>query len=291
MSVRYYAVRRVNPYRGVVQIVDAGDALAHSYDGATWHLREDDGFGRIRPVGVWEEGVGQRLGHAPRSPGLINALENRPDLPFAMFDTWELWLLEGHTGLPLALLDTARQSEPRSVSREVTWHPFVLSYTGFHSAALAASNLPGSLPHRERLAHLVNAAARPPRMAQWFKRDQAGVGVGASGIRIAPEWQGRSLPAKAFPELLVRAAWNNPLEQSVIADYHAWLAPLLLLWPRLTASTRDGLEAQACETPLRLARVYRLLPAAVDAARVNAAMVAARLQQAHGSVTDHWIED
>jgi hypothetical protein len=83
-----------------------------------------------------------------------------------------------------------------------------------------------------------------------------------------------------FPELLVRENWNSRLEYSVISDYHRWLAPVLLLWPRLSLETRRNLEIQACENPRWLARVHRLLPTRVDPARIQAALVAARLEEA-----------
>lgn len=296
MYPRYYALRRVNPFRGVVEVVDVGDATAHSYDGLTWHLRADDGHGLVRPVGVWEEGIGWKAGRPDAAPDLIAALETRPPLPFPIFDTWELWLLHRETGLPLAIIDAARQGEPRPEGREMAWHPFVSSYTGFRSAALmerekrATSQVGSDISHKDMLSRIVNHAARPHPMTQWFHRDQAGVGKGEGGARLPHEWRGRQLPAEAFPELLVREDWNSRLEQSVIADYHAWLAPLLLLWPRLTTTTRDRLEALACERPRWLVRVHRLLPRVVDPARLNAALVAARLEQAQGGNEDNWIE-
>ena len=78
----------------------------------------------------------------------------------------------------------------------------------------------------------------------------------------------------------MREKWNSRLEESVISDYHRWLAPLLLLWPRLSLETRRRLEIQACEKPRWLARIRRLLPDLVDPARIQAALVAARMEDA-----------
>ncbi|MEW6678506.1 MAG: hypothetical protein AB1421_11350 [Pseudomonadota bacterium] len=293
MYPRYYALRRVNPYRGVIQVVDVGEATAQSRDGVTWHLRADDGQGLIRPVGVWQAESGMALGRPDVAPDLIAALETHPALPFPIFDTWELWLLDKESGLPLALLETARSGEPQGVSREPQWYPFVESYTGFQSPSLAQRDaLAGSSQsHRDILARMVNNTARPFPMTQWFRRGQSGVGEGAGGARIPHEWRERQLPPEAFPTLLVRENWNSRLEQSVIGDYHAWLAPLLLLWPRLTTETRDRLEVLACQRPGWLARIYRLLPRVVDPARLNAALVMARLEQAQGLTEDNWIEN
>ncbi len=283
MYPRYYALRRVNPYRGVVQHVDIGEALATSHDGLTWHLRADDGHGWVRPAGVWVEGQGLTLGQPQGLGDMLAALETRPALPFPIFDTHECWLLDRESGEPLALLAAARMA-PRDQDRTDTeWLPFVLTYTGFVSRALAerdAVSHRASSAHKDLLARTVNHAAKPHAMAQWFHRGQDGVGRGEGGRRLPYEWRQRELPAGAFPELLVRESWNSRLEQSVISDYHRWLAPLLLLWPRLSEATRRRLELQACEKPAWLARVARLLPERLEAERIQAALVAAQMEAA-----------
>lgn len=283
MYPRYFALRRVNPYRGVVQHVDVGEATATSHDGLTWHLRADDGHGWVRPVGVWVEGAGMKAGQPGGLEDILAALESRPSLPFPIFDIHECWLLDRESGLPLALLAAERMA-PRDNDQTATdWYPFVLSYTGFNSPALVArdavSRHPGDA-HRDFLARVVNQAAKPHPMLQWFRRGQDGKGQGEGGRRLPHEWRKRELPADVFPELLVRETWNNRLEQSVISDYHRWLAPLLLLWPRLSRETRRRLEAQACENPAWLARVERLLPERLEPERIQAALVAARMEAA-----------
>lgn len=287
MYPSYYALRRVNPYRGVVHFVDVGDASAHTYDGISWHLRADDGYGWVRPVGVWEEGGGLKLGQPAGLDDIIAALASRPNLPFPIFDTFELWLLDRESGLPLALLATRRGGIEGAEKTDSEWFPFVPTYTGFRSGVLAQRDAVTKNPgdaHRDFLARLVNQAARPHAMTQWFQRDQSGIGKGMVGLRLPYEWRGREMPVQAFPELLVREQWqsqaNTRLEQSVISDYHRWLAPLLLLWPRLSSETRARLELQACEKPQWLTRVHRLLPTMLNPALIQAALVAARIEQA-----------
>ncbi len=289
MQVRCYARRRLNPYRGVVHVLDLGEAMAYTHDGQIWHLQAEDGQGMMRPVGVWEEGAGIRAG--TRIPAeLAETLERHPPLPFPLADRMELWLLDKEEGLPLALLDSELPSRFRPGAIEPEWHPFVLSHTGFQSATLSrreqASGVAGSR-HRDWLARAVNGAARPYPAAQWFRRQPDGSGTGSAGLRLKQSWQGRVLPLESFPELLVRERWNNPLDQSVISDYHRWLAPLLLLLPDLSDATREWLEAAACAQPRRLAGIHRLLPRVLDRARLNAALVAARLEAAAGTPQTH----
>lgn len=286
MYPAYYALRRLNPYRGVTQVVDTGDALAHSYDGVTWHLRADDGYGWVRPVGVWVREQGLRVGSPGGAADLLPALETHPDLPFRLIDSLELWLLDKEAGLPLALLDSTRPSTQVKSNLDLEWHPFSPRYQGFVSPTLAQRHaFAGAQPgqHREILARMVNQAARPFPAAQWFRRGADGDGEGLGGLRVPPEWRGRRLPRESFPELLVRETWNSRLEKSVIDDYHRWLAPLLLLLPFLSDDTRARLEGEAFDRPLWVSRVQHLMPRILDAERFRATLVAARLEAAGGN--------
>ncbi|HRH82504.1 MAG TPA: hypothetical protein PLW81_15810 [Thiobacillaceae bacterium] len=283
MYPAYYALRRLNPYRGVTQVIDAGDAMAHSYDGVTWHLRADDGYGWVRPVGVWVSGEGLRVGSPGAAADLLPALETQPQLPFRLIDGLELWLLDKETGLPLALLGAVRPSGQANSNLDPEWHPFAPRHTGFTSPTLASrAGDPRAQPaqHREVLARFVNQAARPFPSAQWFRRTEDGGGVGQRGMRVPQEWLGRMVAKADFPELLVRESWNSRLEKSVIDDYHRYLAPLLLLLPELSEVTRERLEQLACEQPGKLARVRHLLPRILNQERFKAALVAAQLQAA-----------
>jgi hypothetical protein len=278
---RYFAYRRLNPYRGVVQIVETEQASAHSHDGLTWHLRGDDGYGWIRPTGIWVEGSGLQAGTLHQHEALLDALQQHPPLPFPRADSLELWLLDKDTGLPLALLDSGLPSRGTPRGGEARWQPFVLTFTGFHSRALEAAGIrfTGTTGHRDYLANLVNQAAKPAPAAQWFRRHKDGGGEGLGGHRVRPEWEGRTLGSEAFPQLLVRTEWNNLLEQSVIKDYHAWLAALLLPWPHIGDTTRRWLEEAACLRPQEMLKAYRLLPKMLAADRIQAALVAARLER------------
>lgn len=287
MYPRYFALRRVNPYRGVLQMVEAGDATAYSQDGLSWHIRSDDGYGWVRPSGIWIEGKGLVAGQAKDLGDILAALDGRPALPFPFFDTQELWLLDKESGLPLALLATDRATAEHAEQPSADWYPFVQTYNGFHSSTLTQRAEAGAR-HRDFLTRQVNNAAKPYAAAQWFQRNQAGEGSGGYGLRIPSEWRGRQLPAAGFPELIVRETWNSRLEKSVIDDYHAWLAPILLLWPRLSTATRARLESLACEKPRWLARVHRLLPTMLDAPRLKAALVAARLEESADNLEQDW---
>ncbi len=288
MSPRYYALRRLNPYRGVIEIVETDEGEARSLDGVTWHLRADDGQGWVRPVGVWVMGEGLKVGVGHRYPALLAALEQQPPLPFHLADNIELWLLDKMTGRPLALLNAQRPSIHRHGPVEMEWVPFALPYLGFHSPALAACRQEArqAMPHRDFLSRAVNKRARPYAAAQWFRRRPDGGGEGLAGYRLQAGWESRALAHADFPELLVDEQGNNQLERSVIRDYHAWLSPFLLCWQGLADPLRRELETMACQRPHWLAQVHRLLPKALAPERLRAALVMARLEQAASSAED-----
>ncbi len=275
----YYARRLVNPFRGVLQVVDVGEASADTTDGVHWRLICRDDYG-LRIAGTWRQDAPDALQHCPQRAALAPALAAHPPLPFAPEDSLELWLLDKETTLPLALLATARPESPLP-RIDPEWHPFPLRYTRFRSATLAerdAHHPRGAAPHRDVLARLVNLAARPYPAAQWFERRADGSGIGLGGLRLEPGWEGRRLGAEAFPELLVKPCWPTTLETALVAEYHAWLAPYLLLLPSLSPATRAELEVAAAAHPAWLMRVHRLLPTQCAPERIQAILVAARMQ-------------
>jgi hypothetical protein len=249
-SIRYFARRVLNPFRGVAQFVVVAGANAVSRDGLTWHLYGKDDHGWLRPIGVWEVGRGQTRGID--LPARLRAgLKALPCLPFALDDAFECWLLDAE-GAPLALLASA--AEPGELAAgeaiDLFWHPFVETYTGFDSAALRGVGVPQA-QHASWLAETINSRAGWPRRTRWL----------AAGEVDAP--------------LIVPG--NNLLEYSVIADYHTHLAPLLLACAGLDDHERAMLERAAFANPEACARAYRLWPKVIDPERLQATRVAARL--------------
>ncbi len=249
-SIRYFARRILNPFRGVAQFVEVEGASAVSRDGLTWHLYGNDAHGWMRPIGVWESERGQTRGIDLPST-LRTALKGMPALPFAADDVAECWLLDAE-GAPLALLASASQPDDFAVGEAIDlfWRPFVETYTGFNSPALLEAGI-SQTGHANWLAQAINARAGAPRRVRWF----------ASG---------------EVRDLLVSPG-NNLLEYSVITDYHAHLAPLLLSCAGLEGSDRARLEAAAFTNPEACARAFRLWPQVLDHTRLQAACVAARL--------------
>lgn len=286
MSAQYYAQRRMVPYRGVIHVVEVGDGQAYTIDGENWQARWSNPFGQpyFPGGGCWVEAA--TLENYPGAEGLVEAVRRRPPLPFPLRDSVELWLLDGVSHMPLALMQTRPEGTGPGTVVDSTWRPFRVEDNSFRAACLreqdaARDPRAWAVPHRDVLARQVNRAAQPHAIAQWFQRRADGSGEGlAGGLHVSYELQGRLLPPAAFPELLVREDWPEPLQAELARAYHAWNAPLLLCHDTLRDDTRAWLEKAACERPEVLLEVCRLIPKFVDRRAVEVALVAARLERA-----------
>lgn len=280
MIVQYYSQRQLSPYRGMLHVVDVGHALAYTIDGEQWRARLRSREGQLWPVGSW---VDTALMFSPAdSAALMDAVNSRPPLPFRQVDRVELWLLNKTSGRPLALLQTRRSVSAAEPLTDAVWWPFLVGDTDFQAECLRARDRarPSGawpVPHRDVLARQVNAAARPYPLAQWFVRTPDGGGKGFKGLRLPAAFRGRTLGKEAFPELLVDENWSGATESALVREYHDWHAAALLTHLDLTPATRRRLEAAACRRPEKLLEVFRLIPEFVDRARLEVALVQARL--------------
>ena len=145
---RFFSERMLNPYHGIVNVVEIEGADAVCRDGITWTLyiqgeREREQFddGSVHEVqlpdikfGTWSKPGGLR-----RAPvryvtdydhldmigsRLLSAVKSRADrLPFDQQDRYELWLLDRNEARPLALLQSACSESATHRIETVRWNP------------------------------------------------------------------------------------------------------------------------------------------------------------------------
>jgi len=284
---RYYSMRRLSPYQGTIQVVELPGFRAMSGDGSSWDLRiENPG---MRPAhAMWHEGEAYNVEISERTAPFLIALRDHPPLPFQLADTLELWLLDAHELLPLALLASTlpHMAPPNRV--DTSWRAAFPGDDGFIAPSLqagAAQPLEHPfIPHREILNRCVRTAAGTHPRAQWFRREAAGDGLGSGGTGIEPALFARELAAAQFPELLLRERWDNEVEAALVRDYHDWLAPALLTHSNLTRATRDRLEHAACAQAEKLFRLRQLLPEIVNRDLIDVALVEAVLRRSSSVV-------
>lgn len=306
LPCRRYARRMLNPFHGIASLVETARADAVSRDGLNWTLyiqgersleRGDDGISRAVQTpdikyGTWSPKQG--LTRAPvrsmadyaqveqEGAELLQAIEaSLTGLPFPLADGYELWLLDGETDLPLALIDSACPLEELSRDREPRWNPGLQARQSFGSPSLAQHTgvAPGKA-HAEVLARVVADASGPRPRAQWFERGGDGSGVGLEGIALPPHLRGRRLNPGCFPELLLAEDWSSPWIKALVADFLAWQSPWLLLLQHLEPATRTRLEGLAAGRAQEIARQYRLYPEVVNPKGLTAALVEVRLRAA-----------
>lgn len=288
---RYYSLRRLSPYQGTVQVIEAPGLRAMSADGLTWqvqvqHRAGPSASGRLRSstYGTWRADGSGDLIETERTRALIEVLRSHPRLPFPLADSMELWLLDAEWHQPLALLaSTFPQHAPLRSSE--TRFQAVVPGEGFIAPGLAVLQAAGEAPesgvaHGELLARLVRDAAGEQPRAQWFRRAPDGSGLGLGGAGIAPELGERTLAREVFPELIVRERWESDVSADLVRDYHAYFAAVLLTHGNLSRETRAWLEQAACRQPEKLYRLRHLLPEIVNPERIKVALVEAVLRRA-----------
>lgn len=299
---RCYAVRRLNPFMGVVEVVEIGGARAMSLDGSSWEIqveaeRPEHTWGRGEPVnavrqffrfGSWHRELG--LSQVPVNPILdvgamlaasermISALELvQGRLPFPFVDHIERWLLDSE-GRPLALLAATIEHRFTREIRADSWHATPAMSSDFTAPSLDARGITtgdayGDRQHADILERQIHAAAGAAPRRCWYER--------LPDLSATPLEAGFTpLPGEQFPELPVRTDWLAPDQAELVRDYLHWLAPRLLTLDTLSETTRLELEQAACRHALQLADHFRLYPQVLQESLLDAARVEARLRRA-----------
>ena len=295
---RCFAIRRVNPYLGLLQVVEGRDARAYSLDGRVWQVqvlgdRPDHTWrshGDLPPsrqffaFGLWDaEGGLQRI---PANPLLdIGAMREVADtltkrlgdvarrLPFDLADAFECWATDA-AGHPLALLASSDDAAVADTMHIRPWQATAPADMGFVSATLAHAGVAASDADSQRrhAAYLEALVTRHSAGRTWFRRRDDGSGVAVADPAI-------QLDATRFPSFGLAADWPDETDRATVRDYFAWQAPHLLLLQRISDADRAWLERQALQQAVALADNYALLPRIIDHAGIEAARVEARLRR------------
>ena len=295
-AIRRYAERRLNPFLGVIQVIESDLGRAISTDGQNWEIQlyaaRPVGWGSLgaaRPFslyrhGVWSEAEGLACFPSPPTverelarvagQGFIEAIRAaRGALPFPLRDRYERWLLDaGAEQRPLALLEAVTGAEPLAQGRAPKWRCTLGESQGLDADGRAA------------LEAQVWARAGQASRGQWFRREPDGSGMALAARAVMPgqvndALGGRCLEAEDFPELLLWEGWEEAEDRDRVGQYLAALAPRLLMLP-LGAATRARLEQAAADQALAVDQFHRLYPQVEDAALLVRLRVEARLRRA-----------
>jgi len=278
-QARYYSIRRFPPYQGTAQVVETPDFRAITTDGISWRVQFLNQRSRLSNNAVWRADDAVETVTDGRAKNFTEVMRKHPPFPFPPADNLELWLLDASVRNPLAILASTldRGSTPRV--GDTVWRAALEGDDSFTAPSLSSSpdgQVPMTpIPHSEVLNRCVQKAAGPLDRAQWFRRESDGSGTGLHGSRIDPEQIGRKLDRDAFPELLLREAWEDAREKNLVDDYHDWQAPNLLTHLNIKRDTRHRLELAACRQAEKLYRLRHFLPEIVNTDKMNVAFVEA----------------
>ena len=288
-EVRCYAVRRLNPFLGVVQIIEGDTARASTSNGLVWHIElpvdlpaEWSSPGSDSPQkewylhALWSEAEGLvELPSAEMSKCALAAenserivleiAENQARLPFALADRRELWLLDEARKKPLALL-FAMLPQARAPSPEPRHWKGCLGRQGVSGQH--------RFPEIDRLEAEVRRRAGFNVRRRWVTRDFACTERHASVAK-------RGGDDDAFPVYGICQEWPDKTVAALVQRYIDWIAPSLLTLPILTDSRRARLESRLGQQARSIEYHWRLYPKVLDENKITAARVQARLRLSH----------
>lgn len=300
MTIRCYAQRLLNPFRGIINVIEYEGAEAVTMDGVFWDIyvrnaelvKDFENADRVQTsdirYGSWSVAEGLKRGPIQPSEdfkrmeqqGYVvyeHLLKHHREVPFAFADHYELWLLD-KSQQPLALLNSTTKLPDFEIKPDLLWRGGYLCQHTFMPAALEYINT--SIDNAaDYLTHYINSCAQQPPQAQWFLRHH-GCGTALHNINLPSEFATRELPQAAFPHLLVSTANHDEYHQPLIDAFLLWQAPRLLLLQHLLPDIRARYEALARQQALLVEKHWHLYPEVVDKTQISAARVEAQLRKA-----------
>ncbi len=302
MPLRRYSQRLLNPFRGVMNVIEFDGAEGVTVDGIHWdiYVRNEELVADIhnsRQVqtsdiryGHWSEKQG--LTRGPIFPsddfkllehrGAIvyeDILQHHQQLPFPLEDRYECWLLDLQEQ-PLALLHAVAQEEdmehdlvPRWYAGQACRQDFMPQIADLSQAMKSAGNAADYLNR-----YIQQCSGQQPKTA-WFLRDHQG--NGQSLQPTTPVEMAATHSSQYFPPYFLRESGHDAAHQQLITAYLDWLSPCLLLLQNLTRETRVHLEHKARDHASQMEKHFRLYPIVLDKPGLDAARVEASLRALH----------
>lgn len=287
-TVRNYAVRRVNPFRGVMQIIEADEGRALSCNGIVWEIlvraKQSDSQGNLDRdnykktyyrFAMWSMDAGlMKRSNSPVDDQDYFELASKCDtltgyvqehhkrLPFDLEDDLELWLFDKDDQRPLVLLSSLAEGASVPSPEPGAW-----------SACMGVNGSPGQrrFPHAHDLEEQVTQRAGVNINKHWIRRLPGGEGI--------VENTGSSIPANLFPVLLLDENWASDEEQRRVCEYIRWTSPSLLTLQNLDKVTRTRIENNLNVQAISIEHHWHLYPEIIDQKLLNAARVQSEIEK------------
>ena len=281
--IRMYSKRLLQPYVGVIQVVDLDWARALSLDGKNWAIRytqDEDEETRSGPLyhdprvnlslmlSIDGEQYKTRVMRRSMSPDRVRINSQQlfdvlstVKVPFEAADRYEYWLLDASDDSPLALLHSCvNEAEMEHALPPPEWLPMPAAELAVPDPDAQEEGV-YQPPVNYRLQKFIETRAGSKPRAAWF-------------IRSVPDEDN-------FPTCLIRDNWENPDPRRLCELYLQRLAPRLLMMDGLSRMVRQRLEQAARNYVFEVEMFYPLYPEVVDDGVLNAARAEARLRHAN----------
>lgn len=288
--VRCYAVRRVNPFLGVMQIVESEHGRALSCNGVVWEILvrawQGKSWGSLNRnskqktyyrFGLWslDEGLVKRANSpsseqdyyelASKCDALIEFIRERHHkLPFELIDNRELWLFDSNDQQPLALLATVTAGHALPSPEPKYW-----------SSCIGANGVPSQrrFPAAREIEEQVKQRAGFNLNKHWITRQHDGSGI--------IEANHRHIAAEDFPILLLSENWPDPEQGKLVREYLEWITPCLLTLQHLDTDTRARMEKNLNVQAVSVEHHWHLYPEVLDDKTLKAARVQSRIEKSN----------
>ena len=279
--MKCYSQRRLNPFLGIMCVIDTADGEAVTMNGKDWtlYLQNRGDNNRDIKYATWSKSsvleVNVKLSEVNREhletagEKLLQAIYEKQDsLPFPLHDYYELWLLQPESLEPIALIDSAC-ALPGQPCEKISWRAEFQNRNRYHEIQV---NDPSA-----QLMAMIQKREQDSSLFQWFKREanHNGIPVEVQGYNnlVKTVYQ-----AEQFPPLLIKQQAGTQL----VDDYLKWQAPWLLMLQDLKRELRNELEKAAAERALEVESCYRLYPEIIDQYRLNTILVEAGIRRGSG---------
>ncbi|TNF98461.1 MAG: hypothetical protein EP297_08010 [Gammaproteobacteria bacterium] len=284
--VHSYAIRRVNPFLGVLQVIETTDGRAVTANGVVWDIEVRTEIARgwgslnrgVKEVayyryGLWSESDG--LVKRPLAPhldsdplthqcrALIERIEERmQQLPFQLIDNFELWLFDSDDRQPLALLASSISANQLSSPEPKYW-----------KSSIGLEGVPSQrrYPASYQLETMVKARAGFNIKKHWFVRRNNGDGVRLDNKQM--------MKSSDFPVFLLTSNWPDAEQAKVVGDYFEWISPSLLTLQRMSRNEREHVENKLSIQAISVEHHWHLYPEVIDKKILQTARVQCRLQK------------
>jgi len=285
-NVHCYAVRRLNPFLGVLQVTETAWGRASTANGVAWHIEllldKPRGWGSLFSdseeqewflYGLWSEQEGlvtlpslaqidnaKALSASEQIIGTIKSNQSR--MPYALADLSELWLLDAVEEQPLALLFSMLPGSRPPSPEPRNWRGCLgLQGTGGQRRFPEIAQLEAAVRKR--------AGFNPKRL--WVTWD--------GEHQYAKTTEGEEITGDLFPAYGIREEWSQENIAALASRYIDWISPSLLTIPYLSNAGRARLESRLERQANSVEYHWRLYPKILDENKVRVARVRARLQE------------